>query len=88
MSDRGRRRLAIRSYRDYDDGEEDDYYEYSGCGSFASDLERLCRVRLIHWNRKMAWLRRPIPKMLYQTRLDLDRFWVLKTIFKASPNHW
>ena len=61
-SGRGRRRLAIRSYRDYD-GEEDDYYEYSGCGSVASDLERLCRVRLTHRNRKMAWLGRPIPKM-------------------------
>ena len=66
MSGRGRRRLAIRSYRDYD-GEEDDYYEYSGCGSVASDLERLCRVRLTHWNRKMAWLGRLIPKMLHQT---------------------
>ena len=66
MSGRGRRRLAIRSYRDYD-GEQEDYYEYSGCGSVANDLERLCRVRLIHWNRKMAWLGRPIPKMLHQT---------------------
>ena len=34
------RRLAFRSYRDYHD-EGKDYYEYSGCGAVASDLDRL-----------------------------------------------